>query len=358
MWRIKIENRAVRSYKLSFLTGIVSVFLGVIFTGIIFALWGVNPLFAFYKIFSGSFGSVYGWQETITKAIPLILISSGLSMAFVAGLWNIGAEGQMLLGAIPATYIALKLGCCLPAGIVIPLMFIAGFVGGALAAGIAAVLKEKFRINEVISTLMFNYIIAELVQYLVYGPWKGKGQWGFPYTDNFPSSATLSVLGNTRIHYQTLIIAVLAAVIVYILMKKTRFGYDAKVVGANPSAARYAGINFFRNSVLIMLISGGLAGIAGVGEVAGIHKHLTYPWTISAGYGFTAIIVAALAKNNPLVCLLISVFFSGILVGGDTIQTSLQMPSSTINIFNGIILFFAIAGDYFLTHSVRIVKNG
>jgi simple sugar transport system permease protein len=358
MLKIKIEKRTEQSYALSFVVVLVSVVLGLAAVGAIFAIKGINPFYALYRIFSGSFGSVYGLEETITKAIPLIIISSGLALAFRARFWNVGAEGQLLCGAIPATYIALKFGGVLPAVIVIPLMFIFGFLGGALCGMSTALLKEKFRINEVISTLMINYIIAELVQYLVYGPWKGKSQWGFPYTDNFPSSACLPVIGYTRIHYPTLIIAVACALLVYLLMKKTRFGYEIKVIGESPDAARYAGIDFFRTSLGIMFISGGLAGIAGVGEVAGIHHHLTYPWTISSGYGFTSIIVVALAKNNSLIAVFTSIFFAGILVGGDTIQTSLQMPFSTINIFNGIILFFAITGDYFLTHRIVIKKNG
>ena len=241
----------------------------------------------------------------------------------------------------------------LPPYIIVPLIFIAGFIGGALWGIIPAILKIKFSINEVISTLMLNYICAEILTMLIVGPWKGKQRFGFPGTNNLPDSAILGIIPGSRIHYVTLILAILCAVVLCVVVYKTRFGYEARVVGENPDAGKYAGINFLKTSVIIMAISGGFAGLAGVGEIAGIHHYLGYPASVSSGYGFTAIIVAWLAKLNPLYAIVSGIFFAGILVGGDAIQISLGLPAATVQIVNGTLLIFLIMGDYFLKNKIR-----
>ena len=331
-----------------------SLTAGLLAISLTFMVFGVNPLFALAKIFSGSFGSFYGIKETITKAIPLILIGSGLALAFRAKFWNIGAESQLLMGAIFGTWIGLNWGPHLPSAAIVPLMFIAGFIGGAIWGLIPAILKIKFSINEVISTLMMNYICNEFMTLLVVGPWRGKTKFGFPYTDDLPASATLSLIPGSRIHYATLLIAIITVVVLGILVYKTRFGYEVRVIGENPEAARYSGIDFFKTTLVIMAISGGVAGLAGVGEAAGIHHYLSYPASISSGYGFTAIIVAWLAKLNPSYVILSAFFFAGILVGGDAIQISLGLPAATVHIFNGTLLIFLIMGDFFLKNQVRL----
>ena len=342
---------------MSFLSLVLSLFLGIVVVGIIFAANDVNPLFALGKIFIGSFGSLYGFKETVTKAIPLILIGAGLALAFRGKFWNIGGEGQLLAGAMVATWIALKLGPTSSRYIVLPLMFIGGFLGGGLIGLLPAIFKIKFRINEIISTLMLNYIVAEFIQFLIVGPWKGETQFGFPYTDDFAEAASIRLIPGSRIHAATLVVAIVAVIILTIMLYKTKTGYEIRVSGENPDAARYAGINFFRSAMLMMLISGGLAGLAGVGEVAGVHYHLSYPYAISSGYGFTAIIVAWLARLNPAFVPLSALFFAGILVGGDAIQISLGLPAATVNIVNGILLFSLITGDFFLKNRIRLVRR-
>ncbi len=340
---------------MSFITLVTSLAAGIIIVGIIFAVNDVDPFFALGKIFIGSFGSLYGFKETVTKAIPLLLIGTGLSLAFRGKFWNIGAEGQLLAGAMVATWIALNIGPTSSRFVVLPLMFIGGFIGGGLFGLLPAIFKIKFRINEIISTLMLNYIIAEFIQYLIVGPWKGETQFGFPYTDDFAESAMIRLIPGSRIHTATLVVALLAVVLLTVLLYKTRAGYEIRVSGENPEAARYAGINFFKSAMLVMLISGGLAGVAGVGEVAGVHYHLSYPNAISSGYGFTAIIVAWLARLNPAFVPISTLFFAGILVGGDAIQISLGLPAATVNIVNGVLLFSLITGDFFLKNRVRPV---
>jgi simple sugar transport system permease protein len=354
---IRLEARHESSTGRQLLVLLLSLLAGFVAVGVIFAVKGVNPLFALWRILVGSFGSTYGISETITKAIPLILIGAGLTLAFRAKFWNIGAESQLLMGSIFATWIGLNLGTRLPGWMVIPLMFIAGFLGGAVWGILPALFKVRFGVNEVISTLMLNYVAAEFLNMLIVGPWKGATQQGFPYTDDLPAAATLAVLPGTRIHFLTLIVALACAVVLFFLVHSTKFGYELRVVGENPEAARYAGIDFFRTTVVLMIISGGVAGVAGVGEAAGIHHHLTYPGVISAGYGFTAIIVAWLAKLNPLASILSALFFAGILVGGDAIQISLGLPAATVHVFNGVLLFFLIMGDTFVNKRLVVLQG-
>jgi ABC-type uncharacterized transport system permease subunit len=332
----------------------LSLLAGFAAMSVVFAVNRVNPLFAFKEILLRSFGSPYGLKETVTKAIPLILIGAGLTLAFRARFWNIGAESQLLLGAMAATWVGLAWGGKLPAAAVLPLMFLAGFLAGAAWGLIPAVLKARFAVNEVISTLMLNYVAAELLTLLITGPWRGPSQRGFPYTEPLAAAAKLPLVPGTRIHYLTLAVALGAAALLYLAVRATKFGYELRVIGENPEAGRYAGIDFLRTTVVIMILSGGLAGLAGVGEVAGIHHRLTYPGVVSAGYGFTAIIVAWLAKLNPLGAVVSGLLFAGILVGGDAIQISLGLPAATVQVFNGVLLFFLITGDFFLTRRVRL----
>jgi simple sugar transport system permease protein len=352
MLKIKVTDRIDIMPRHSFLSLVLSLAAGLLAISFIFVFSGVNPFYAIAKIFSGSFGSLYGIKETITKAIPLILIGSGLALAFRAKFWNIGAESQLLMGAIFGTWVGLNWGPHLPAGVIVPLMFLAGFIGGAFWGLIPAILKIKFSINEVISTLMMNYICNEFMTLLIVGPWRGKTKFGFPYTDDLPASAILSLIPGSRIHYATLAVAVVAVILLGIAVYKTRFGYEVRVIGENPDAAKYSGINFFKTTLIIMAISGGVAGLAGVGEAAGIHHYLSYPASISSGYGYTAIIVAWLAKLNPFYIILSAFFFAGILVGGDAIQISLGLPAATVQIFNGTLLVFLIMGDFFLRNQV------
>lgn len=354
MVNVKVTDRDTISTRQTLIILLLSLLAGLVVISLIFLLNGRNPIYAIYKIFSGSFGSIYGIKETITKAIPLILIGGGLALAFRAKFWNIGAESQLLMGAVFSTWVGLNWGPHLPSYVIIPLMFLAGFLGGALWGLIPAILKVRYAINEVITTLMLNYICAEFLTLLIVGPWKGKTKFGFPYTDDLPESAILSMIPGSRIHYVTLILAIVSVIILGVMIYKTRFGYEVRVIGENPDAAKYAGIDFFKTTLVVMAISGGLAGIAGVGEVAGIHHYLSYPDSISSGYGFTAIIVAWLAKLNPVYVLVSAIFFSGILVGGDAIQISLQLPAATVDVFNGTLLVFLIMGDFFMKNKVKL----
>ncbi len=338
-------------------TQVVALALSLVFAfitiAILFFVLGVDPLFAFVRIFRGGFGSVYGLTETVSKAIPLMLAGIGLTIAFRARVYNIGAEGQLLIGAIVATGIALGFPD-LPSTILLPAMFIGGFLGGAMWGIVPAILKTRLRVDEVLTSLMMVYIAIEAVNYLIYGPWKGPDESGFPYTSAFSPAGRIPRIGITRIHYPTVIIAILLAVLIYLIIERTRIGYEIRVTGENPEAARFAGMNYHKIVLLVMSISGGMAGLAGVGEVAGIHYRLRYPGGISPGYGFTAIIVAWLARLNPIASLVTAFLLGGLLVGGDAIQVALRLPAAIIQIFNGIILLFVIGGDVLTRYKLSV----
>lgn len=335
------------------LAPLMAIGLALLSIAVVFWIFGTNPLVLYQKIFMGAFGSWYGLSKTLTKSIPLLLCGVGLAVVFKMNFWNIGAEGQLLMGVIGATWVALYLAPEAPFWLMIPLMFGVGFAAGAGLGIIPAVLKVKFRANEVITSLMLVYIIQELAKYLIYGPWKGPQEWGFPYSSKFPIAGWLPTIPQTRIHYPTLILGLGLAIFIYLLMRRTKFGYEIEVLGASPETARYSGLKSGRITLLAMVISGGLAGLAGVGEVAGIHHRLLDPLGISPGYGFTAIIVAWLGTLHPLLIILAAFLFGGLLVGGDAIQVSLGFPMGVIKIFNGVILFFFLARECFQRYHLK-----
>lgn len=350
--RLRFERRLHAPRSAQLLALIVSLILALLVIGLVFSTLGVNPFYAYQRILQGGFGSLYGLSESLAKAIPLMLAGAGLALAFRARVYNIGAEGQLLIGAIFGGVVALNASDW-PRAVLMPAMFLAGFVGGALWAFLPALLKARFRVDEVLTTLMMVYIASDVVRYLVYGPLRGPEERGFPYSSRFSLEAQLPHIGITRIHYPTLILAVVLAILLYLLLERTKLGYEIRVTGENPAAARYAGMNTQKIVLIVLLLSGGMAGLAGVGEVAGIHARLSPPEGISPGYGFTAIIVAWLARLNPLASVLTAFFIGGLLVGGDAIQVALNLPAATIHIFNGVILLFIIAGDLFTRYRIR-----
>lgn len=338
---------------------VLSILAGLSLGCMLFLLMGVSPITAMAKMAAGSFGSWYGFKETVTKAVPLTLIGAGLAICFRARIWNIGAEGQLLFGAIAATWVGLGVGQHLPSWLGIAAMFGAGAFAGGIWAAVPAFMRVRWGVNEAVSSLLLNYVAAEFVQFLIYGPWKGKTQFGFPYSDDLPNALWLPTFHCSRLSWFPLVLAGAAVVLLTVISTKTRFGYDVRVVGESPEAAAYAGIPFGRTVFSIMFLSGTLAGIAGATEIAGVHHHLTYPWSISSGYGFTAILTAFLARLSPGWTWLSAILFGGLLVGGDVIQTSLGLPFATVNIFNGLVLIAILAGEFMIGHRlVRIQHSG
>jgi general nucleoside transport system permease protein len=269
-------------------------------------------------------------------------------------LWNIGAEGQIYIGAVAAAGVPLFVFPDAGGWVMIPAMVIAGAIGGAIWGGIPGVLRAWFNANETITTLMLNYVAILFTQYLVHGPWRDPEAFGFPGTKAFPDAAALPNYQTYRVHLG-LIFGLVAAAILFFVLRRTRFGYELTVIGDNPRAARYAGMHTTRMIIIVLAISGALAGIAGMSEVAGIGHSLQR--TVSPGYGYTAIIVAWLARLNPLAIIVVSFLLSIILVGSDQLQTAIGLPSSVGPMLQGAILFFLLAGEFLLNFRVRIVRR-
>lgn len=333
--------------------GVSLLAMGAAGVAVGFLVWGygITPWRLYAVIWQGNVGDPHGWAEVARKSIPLLLIGVGLVLAFRAQFWNIGAEGQLLAGAVATAGVALFLP--LPAAWLLPTMFVAGFLAGALWGLPSTLLKVKLGVNEVITTLMMNYIALHLVQWLIHGPWKGKSALGFAYTDTFPQAAWLALLPGTRLHWPTAVVGLVFAVLVAFILAHTCLGYEIRVVGQSPEAARYAGIDFAKTTLAVMLISGGAAGLAGVGEVAGIHHKLLAPNQISLGYGYTAIIVAWLARGSPLAAILTALLMGFIFASGDVVKVSLRLPVQIVGVMNGLILLFLIGGERLMHYRVR-----
>jgi ABC-type uncharacterized transport system permease subunit len=319
---------------------IASVFFALVVCGIFIAVNGMNPFPVYKKLLSGAFGSSFGLTETLVKSIPLLLCGLGVSIAYRISIWNIGAEGQFAAGAIAATSVTIYFPD-LPMYLSIPLMIVFGIAAGGLWGLLTAIPRTYFQVNELITSLMLNYVALLALNYFVFGPWKDPKGFNFPGTPVFTEAQTLPVLGDTRLHLG-LLFAIVVVVLYAFTIRYTRWGYELRLIGANAEAAKNAGIHISRHILIVMVISGGLAGLAGMSEVSGVTHRLMYG--ISPGYGYTAIIVAWLAKLNPIGLVVSSFLFGGLIVGGYSVQT-IGLPSSISNMLQGAILFFLIAGD-------------
>ncbi len=319
---------------------VLAVVLAFALVAVFIMVTGKNPVTVYAKMLGGAFATSFGLTETLVKAIPLMLCGLGVSLAYRIQVWNIGAEGQFLAGAMAATAVTIYLPG-LPAWIGLPLMLVAGLAAGGLWGLFTALPKVFFNVNELIISLMLNYIAILGLNYVVFGPWKDPKGFNFPGSPQFTDAQSLPLFGDTRLHFG-LLIALVAVVLSAIAVKYTRWGYELRLIGANPEAARHAGINIRGHVILVMLLSGGLAGIAGMAEVSGVTHRLLYG--ISPGYGYTAIIVAWIAKLNPFGIVVSSILFGGLIVGGYSVQT-LGLPSSISSLLQGAVLFFLIAGS-------------
>ncbi|MEW5954444.1 MAG: ABC transporter permease [Bacillota bacterium] len=345
---ICFEKRLAPSRSAVFIVPVLSVILALLTGGVALALSGKDPLAVYYIMFSRAFGSTYGLSETAVRAIPLLLAGLGVALAFRMQLWNIGGEGQLFMGAIAAGWVALSFPQA-PAWVLLPAMFAAGGLAGGLWAFLPSIPRAYLGVNEIITTLMLNYVAILTLDYLVYGPWRDPGGYNFPLSAPFGAGAILPAFGDTRIH-AGLLFGLIIAVIFYIVIYRSRWGYEIRVIGESPAAARYAGINIPRNIMLVMFVSGAICGLAGMAEVSGV-IHRMQPG-ISAGYGYTAIIIAWLAKLNPFAIILVAFLFGGLQVGGFIAQTS-GVPAAMVAMLQGSLLFFVLGGEILLKYRVR-----
>jgi ABC-type uncharacterized transport system permease subunit len=340
-------------------TSIGAVLLAFVISGFILLAVGANP-FQIYKFFyTASFGSWGAFSDVVVKATPLILIGLGLSVAFRMKLWNIGAEGQFFMGAFFAStvvFVPLVPIATTPRWLVLTLMGLMGMIGGGLYGLIPGILKAKFNINDIISTLMLNYIAVFWNNFWIFGRWS---EGGFQMTKLFPKTAWLPRLteyakdvpafAGITLHLGV-VFGLVASVVVWLIVSKSRWGYKINLIGDNPKAAKYAGIDIAKNIMLVFMFSGALAGLAGMAEVTGVVHRLQE--RISTSYGFSGVIIAWLAKLNPFAVILVSILFGALIVAGREIQ-----PSGVSFLIQGVILFLVISSDVLLKYNVRLVNT-
>ena len=314
------------------------------------AAQGKPPLSGLWLLFQGGFGSRWALEDSLLKAIPIFLCSLGVGVAFRLQIWNIGAEGQFALGAVGAAAVALGFPQ-LPALLLLPAMMLASMAAGGLWGMIPGILKVRLRANEIIITLMLNYIGILFLDYLVYGPWKDPVSFGFPMTPSFSPNAVVGPIGLGRIHWGLVLCAVFGLAF-WIFFRFTRTGYELRASGDNVHAARYAGLPHDRLVVMVMVLGGALAGCAGFLE-ASANLNRLQP-SIMVGYGYTAIIVAWLARLNPLQIAVATYLLAGLRVGVENLQLDLQVPAAFGGLVEGMILLSVLAGDFFTRYRIRI----
>jgi simple sugar transport system permease protein len=311
---------------------------------------GKSPIAGFKIFFLNPIKDVYGVSELLLKATPLMLCAVGLSVGFRANVWNIGAEGQLLIGALAAGGVALAFPES-HSPFLLPGMIVAGAVGGMLWAAIPAWLRTRFNANEILTSLMLVYVAQLVVSWLAHGPWKDPEGFNFPQTKMFQANAMLPVLSTGNRVNAALFLAIGALILGWVFMNRSFMGYQMKVAGQAENAGRYAGFSAKRAIWMGMLVGGGMAGIAGMSEVAGPIGQITEH--ISPGYGFAAMIVAFVGRLNPIGIFFASLLLALLYVGGEQVQQYLGLPSAISNVFQGMLLFFLLASDVFINFRLR-----
>jgi len=352
--QLVLERRQERSAVVAVASPAIAVGLTLATMAILFALLGKNPATALYVYFIEPLTDSYALQEIAVKATPLVMIGVGLSLCYTANVWNIGAEGQFLIGAVTGSWLAVVTNGTGVGHWVLPVMLLLGAAGGAAYAMIPALCKVRFGASEILTSLMLVYVADLLLDYLVRGPWRDPKGLNFPTTAEFDPVATVpTLIEGSRLHagaIVTLIVVMLATV----MLGRTIKGFEIRVVGAAPKAARFAGFNSDQLVLFTFAISGALAGLAGIIEVAGPVGHLQPGF--SPGYGFTAIIVAFLGRLNPVGILIAGLFLALTFIGGEGAQISIKVPLDLTKVFQGILLFYVLACDSLILYRIRLVK--
>lgn len=340
-------------------TSLGAIVVSFIISGIILAAIGGDPFNVFKYFYNAAFGSWGAMSDVVVKATPLLLIGLGCGLAFRMKLWNIGAEGQFYIGAFLASLVVLVPLVPLdttPKILILSLMGILGMIGGALYGFIPGILKARYNVSEIITTLMLNYVAIYWNNYWIFGKYSDAG---FQMTPTFNKVAWLPRLADLAKKYPAfsgitlhlgVVFGLVAAILIWLIISRSRWGYEINLIGDNPKAARYAGINITRNIVLVMMLSGALAGLAGMSEITGVVHRLQE--RISTNYGFSGVIVAWLAKLNPFATIIVSFLFGALIVAGREIQ-----PSGLSFFIQGTILFLVISSDVLLRYKIRFNRR-
>ena len=351
--QIRFEKKLEPSRKMLFATPILAVILTMILGAIVFSILGYDGLGAVREIFLTPLTNSLKWQDLAVKAAPLIIIGVGLSIGYRANVWNIGAEGQYIAGGLAATGMAL-LTHNMSGWYLLPLMGIAGMLGGMAWVFLPALLRTKLKVNEILTSLMLTYVAIQLLNFLIFGPWKSPTSFGQPQTVLFNDWQILPYIIKGTIVQAGAPIAVLIAIMAWLIMSKSVFGFQVRTVGSAPNAARYGGFSENKTIWLVLLISGGLAGLAGMLEVAGPFNRMVPQFP--AGYGFTAIIVAFLGRLHPIGVLIAGVVLAITFVGGEVAQTTIGLPNAAVGLFQAMMLFLLLAGDVLVRYNIKIIR--
>ena len=326
---------------------IAAVLLAFIAGAIMLLALGVNPIEAYSAMFTGVFGSVSGITQSLVKATPLLLVGLGICIAFRASVINIGAEGQIILGAVAATWFSLTFRTW-PGWLLIPATITAGFIAGGAWGFIPGILKARFGVNEILSTVMMNAIALQFMNLMIRGPLiDPAGVTAGTYlaqSERLPEQVWLARLVPQTLLHSGLIIAIVLAFVVYIFLWRTTIGYRIRAVGLNPDATRYAGISVPFYQALSLTLAGGFAGLAGVVEVIGVQHRLLEG--ITSGYGFSGIVAALFGGLHPIGLIPASFLFGGLLVGADKMQRAVQVPASLIDAILGLVVLFVVGSAY------------
>ena len=347
---LRLEARPQPSQLWSYGSPLLALLCTVVIGVILFMLLGKDPVRGLQVFFWDPIKSGYALGELVVKATPLLLIALGLAVCFRSNVWNIGAEGQYILGAITAGGVAL-LADKTTGGWIVPALLLAGVFGGMAWAGLTALLRDRFNANEILVSLMLVYVAVQVLGYLVFGPWKDPNGYNFPQTKSFEAVTRIPRLfDGSRVNIGV-ILALLGVVGVWVFLFRTRAGFALQVGGLAPAAARYAGFSSRRALWTALLISGGMAGLAGGLEVAGPIGQLT-PY-VPAGYGFAAIIVAFVGRLHPVGMVFSALLMSMFYIGGELAQSRLGLPKSLTGVFQGLLLFSLLACDTLVNYRLR-----
>ncbi len=348
---LRLEKRPEASQTMSYVSPLIAVALMLVGGLVLFAALGKNPIEGFRVFFISPISDLYGLSELLLKATPLMLCAIGLAIGFRANVWNIGAEGQLIVGAIAASAVALYFYGSEGGPHVLILMVLAGCIGGMLWAAVPALLKTLFNTNEILVSLMLVYVAQLLVSYLVHGPMMDPDGFNFPQSRLFEDSALLPILLEDTLLNLAFLMALGALLVGYVFMFRSFAGYQMQVAGYAANAARYAGFSAKRVIWIGLLSGGAMAGLAGMSEVAGPMGQITEH--VSNNYGFAAIIVAFVARLNPIGIFFASLLMALLYLGGEQAQQYLNLPSSISNVFQGMLLMFLLGSDVFINYRIR-----
>lgn len=353
--RLILERRDDRPGWLTLASPLIAVVLTLIAGAILFALMGRNPAAALKVFFIDPLSDGWALQELAVKATPLILISVGLTLCYRSSNWNIGAEGQLVMGALAGSWLALATHGVTNGPWVLPAMLLLGMIGGMAWALIPAFLKARLGVNEILSSLMLVYVAELALDWLVRGPWRNPQGFNFPQSVNFEPEATMPLLFASGRMHVGFVIAVVVALVAALVVSRTLKGFEIRLVGEAPRAARFAGFDDRHTTLFVFAVSGALAGLAGIVEVAGPVGQLQP--SISPGYGFTAIIVAFLGRLNPVGALVAALFLALTFIGGENAQIAMRIPLDVTRVFQGLLLFFVLGCDTFLLYRLRFLTG-